>query len=116
MIISLNSPLQKHIVLAFEHGHRSAVFVAELHSEGLLGLTDIQYDLLYEAIHDHTNVNSHSNLTIGSCWDSDRLDIGRVGREPKVKFLNTVTEQHDSIILARVTIDNDFSFLHYFCY
>jgi uncharacterized protein len=27
------------------------------------------------------------NITIGTCWDADRLDIGRVGIQPNEEFM-----------------------------
>jgi uncharacterized protein len=31
----------------------------------------------------------HQDATIQSCWDADRLDLGRVGIEPSKQYLST---------------------------
>ncbi|MEO0415706.1 MAG: hypothetical protein AAF226_12240, partial [Verrucomicrobiota bacterium] len=38
----------------------------------------------------HTDQTHCSDITIGACWDSDRLDLGRVGLIPDSRYLNTI--------------------------
>lgn len=70
------------------HGRRGAAFAVELHGE-LFDLPDDDFDLLYEACAGHTDELTHSDVTIQTCWDSDRLDLGRVGITPLPQYLCT---------------------------
>jgi hypothetical protein len=36
----------------------------------------------------HTNGYKHDDITIQSCWDSDRLDLGRVDITPSPDYLS----------------------------
>jgi len=67
------------------HGLRSANY-AKYHRD-LLDITDDQFDSLYKACAGHTGGRKPANVTIATCWDADRLDIGRVGAIVKEKFL-----------------------------
>jgi uncharacterized protein len=48
-----------------------------------------RFDLLKEAIRLHTSGLTTNDPTIGTCWDADRLDIGRVGMTPSEKYMST---------------------------
>lgn len=71
-----------------DHGNRGAEFARELRGE-LFDLSDSQFDLLHKACCWHTHRRLHENVTIQTCWDSDRLDLGRVAVYPDRYFLNT---------------------------
>ena len=71
-----------------EHGLRGAKFAESMRNE-MDFLTDKQFEKLYYACKWHTDKNHTDDLTIGACWDADRLDLGRVGTKPRVEFLNT---------------------------
>lgn len=71
------------------HGLRAAVFVASLHVNGKLGLTDEQALLLMRACRRHTASGPVKNPTLGCCFDADRLDLGRVGTRPRARYLST---------------------------
>ena len=62
------------------HGARAAEFILSI--RGALNLTDIQFDLLYEACRDHNNGRIEGDITVMTCWDADRLDLPRVGIRP----------------------------------
>lgn len=72
-----------------EHGHRSAAFVEKLHKRSILPLSDEQRRLLVEACKYHNDGQVSDDPTIGACWDSDRLDLTRVGIVPDPKLLST---------------------------
>ena len=61
-------------------------------------LTDEEFEWLYVACRDHTDGNTDANITIQTCWDSDRLDLGRVGVTPDPEFLNTESAKHPDTI------------------
>jgi uncharacterized protein len=64
-----------------EHGMRGADLAAELRGQ-LFDLSDYEFNLLYRACEGHTHERTHPDITIQTCWDSDRLDLGRVGITP----------------------------------
>jgi uncharacterized protein len=68
-----------------KHGPRGAEF-AKLH-QNILGLTNSQLDKLCLACSSHTYGHQSNCPTITTCWDADRLDIGRVGVIPNSKYL-----------------------------
>jgi len=72
-----------------EHGPRAAAFAGELHEEGLLRTTAAQLDILRFACAEHTNGLVSDDPTVGACWDSDRLDLPRVGATPNPKLFST---------------------------
>jgi uncharacterized protein len=71
------------------HGPRAEAFAGELRAEGLLGLTDRQFESLGEALRLHSNGQVSANPTIGTCWDADRLHLPRVSIEPDPTLFST---------------------------
>lgn len=71
-----------------DHGQRGADFAAEL-SGRLFELPDDDFELLYLACVGHTYERTHPDITIQTCWDADRLDLGRVGITPQPSHLCT---------------------------
>ena len=72
-----------------EHGERASQFAQELHQGGFLPLDNDQLEKLRYACHEHDNGLTSDDPTIGICWDADRLNLWRVGRIPKPKFMST---------------------------
>jgi uncharacterized protein len=71
------------------HGERGARLARELHGR-FFELGEGRLALLEEAIRDHSAGLVHSDATIQTCWDADRLDLGRVGIRPAPRFLSPV--------------------------
>ena len=71
-----------------EHGPRAAEFAIELRGS-VFDLEDHEFRLLYRACEGHTHERDHPDVTIQTCWDSDRLDLGRVGIMPHPSRLCT---------------------------
>lgn len=80
-----------------DHGPRAAQFTRDLWKEHISGEVDL-FEKLLIAIRDHTSVIHCNDLDIATCWDADRLDIGRVGMKPQKQYLNTVVAKHDKFI------------------
>ncbi len=59
------------------HGKRGGDFAYTLR-EDLITLDDNRFDLLYYACSDHTEGKTEGDITVRTCWDSDRLDLYRV--------------------------------------
>ena len=71
-----------------DHGSRAAEFAREL--RGLMfDLSDHEFRLLDRACAGHTHERTHPDITIQTCWDADRLDLGRVGITPHPSRLCT---------------------------
>ncbi|GMQ83250.1 MAG: hypothetical protein BMS9Abin05_2744 [Rhodothermia bacterium] len=90
-----------------EHGRRGAELAKEL--RGLaFDLDQDRFDLVYTACLHHKLEVTHPDVTIQTCWDSDRLDLGRVNIVVDPRFLSTdVAREMDTIYWAdeRATID-----------
>ncbi len=71
-----------------EHGPRAAEFAKALRGR-LFELPDPEFELLHRACAGHTHERTHPDVTVRTCWDSDRLDLGRVGITPHPQFLCT---------------------------
>ena len=71
-----------------DHGQRGADLAGELRAS-LLDLPDDKFELLHRACAGHTHERTHPDITIQTCWDSDRLDLGRVGIVPHPSRLCT---------------------------
>lgn len=71
-----------------EHGPRAAEFARTLQND-VFHLSDHDFALLHKACAGHTHERTHPNITIQTCWDADRLDIGRVGMQPHPSRLCT---------------------------
>ncbi|MDE2095761.1 MAG: hypothetical protein KGL39_00770 [Patescibacteria group bacterium] len=74
-----------------EHGRRAAAFLANNRHIWKLEkvLSSTAYDLLENAITYHNDGMTTPIVTIGACWDADRLDLPRVGITPDLKLLST---------------------------
>jgi uncharacterized protein len=64
----------------------------------LLGLSDAQLELLVYACTHHTDGLTEANVTIQTCWDADRLDLGRVGIRPRPERLCTPAAREPAIL------------------
>lgn len=70
------------------HGERAAEFAVTLRGM-ILHLPDADFALLYEAICDHEKGRTRGDVTLMTCWDADRLDLGRVRIRPDPQYLCT---------------------------
>lgn len=71
-----------------DHGPRAAEFARLLRGR-LIDLPDPEFQLLHRACAGHTHERTHPDITIQTCWDADRLDLGRVGITPHPRLLCT---------------------------
>jgi uncharacterized protein len=55
----------------------------------MLRLADEQLELLAFACAHHTDGLTEADVTVQTCWDADRLDLGRVGIVPNPEQLCT---------------------------
>jgi uncharacterized protein len=78
-----------------DHGRRGAALAASLRGH-VFDLPDPAFALLVTACTGHTDGRTEDHLTVQTCWDADRLDLGRVGISPDPGRLCTAaaTEPH----------------------
>jgi uncharacterized protein len=73
----------------YDHGVRAAQHIwAHLRTLGQR-LTDSQLAILQFAIRYHSDGFTSDDITIGTCWDADRLDLPRVGTVPRIEYMST---------------------------
>lgn len=70
------------------HGRRGALLAQELRGR-CFDLADDDFAVLFHACEMHTEGTTDPNPTVQTCWDSDRLDLGRVGIRPNPRYLCT---------------------------
>lgn len=80
-----------------EHGPRAAEFATALRGT-VFELAEPEFRLLYRACQGHTRERTHPDVTIQTCWDSDRLDLGRVGIVPHSSRLCTAAAKRPDTI------------------
>ena len=71
------------------HGNRAADFAQRMFQEGILHISCEQLDHLDIACKGHSKGLLDAHPTIQSCWDADRLDLGRIGVRPDPRYLCT---------------------------
>lgn len=88
-----------------DHGPRAAEMIDRI-VPTIFALDWNRLELLKQAIRLHTSGMTTEDPTLGTCWDADRLDIGRAGITPSARYMSTVagkqnTAISDSHLLAR---------------
>jgi uncharacterized protein len=71
-----------------QHGKRGATLAAEMRGK-YFQISDEAFAKLIHACTWHTAEDHHADPTIGTCYDADRLDLGRVGVIPHESFIST---------------------------
>lgn len=92
-----------------QHGLRGARFAEE--NKAYLDLTEQQLKTLVLACTGHTGGRSAACVTVATCWDADRLDIGRVGIEPDSNYLfgeeaKRIADYKDMEVLRMYKLEN----------
>jgi len=80
-----------------DHGRRGAEFAASLRGS-LIHLHPSAFDLLYHACTYHAAGFTDGDVTVQTCWDSDRLDLGRAGIYPRRSRLCTPAAKNPDVI------------------
>ena len=79
------------------HGPRAASLAEELNGR-YFTISMEEQELLSIACHGHTRERTHDDVTVRTCWDADRLDLGRVGIRPRAKYLCTPEARNNDVI------------------
>lgn len=86
-----------------DHGKRGAELAVNLRGN-LFEATDAEMDLLVEACENHSNGCVDAHVTVQTCWDADRLDLGRVGIYPESKYLCTpAAKDTETVVSVSIT-------------
>ena len=80
-----------------EYGYRAADLAIEL-AGNLIDVDDHELKLLTRACQGHSNGHTQSDVTVMTCWDADRLDLGRIGIKPSANKLCTAKAKDPEII------------------
>lgn len=79
------------------HGPRAAEFARALRGRAF-DLPDRAFGLLHRACAGHTSERTDPDVTVRTCWDADRLDLGRVGITPDLAWLGTAEARCPEVI------------------
>jgi uncharacterized protein len=80
-----------------DHGPRAAELARSLQG-WLFDLSEPDFLRLHRACAGHTHERTHPDPTIQTCWDADRLDLGRVGMTPHPRYLGTEVARRPEVI------------------
>lgn len=80
-----------------DHGKRGADLALKLKGQ-YFDLPDDDFQLLQIACSNHTFADTHSDITVQTCFDADRLDLGRVDIVPDPEYLCTEVGKTDEMI------------------
>jgi uncharacterized protein len=81
------------------HGSRAAE-LAQIHLRDEIRLDSLKFEILIAALEGHSHGNNPGDITIATCWDADRLDLGRVGIRPNPDRLFTQEAKRLDVINA----------------
>ena len=81
-----------------EHGHRAALFAAAMAEQGYIDLEPDELAELMTACQGHSDGLRDGSATVQTCWDADRLDLGRVGIKPSPHYLCTEAARDPAMI------------------
>ena len=81
------------------HGSRGAELAVKLRGK-YFGATEAEMALLVCACSGHSDGHLDADITVQTCWDADRLDLGRVGIEPDAKYLCTAAAKDPETIAS----------------
>lgn len=80
-----------------EHGLRAAAELRQWQG-GLINLPADDFDRLIYACEHHTEGMVSDDPLIGSCWDADRLDLGRLRYDIDVALLSTAAAKQPDLL------------------
>ena len=81
-----------------EHGFRAAAIAVNIAGD-LIDVSNEELDLLTEACCGHSDGHLIADVTVMTCWDADRLDLGRVGIRPDPRRLCNDAARHPELLL-----------------
>jgi len=79
------------------HGRRAAEFAKTLRGS-LITLSDEDFEFLVFSCVYHSDGLTEADITVQTCWDADRLDLGRIGVKPEARYLCTSAAKEPMMI------------------
>ena len=79
------------------HGQRAADLAEELNGR-FFDLDDVRLEHLVTACSGHSDGYTDADVTVQTCWDADRLDLGRIGIRPEPARLCTDAARDRAVI------------------
>ena len=79
------------------HGPRAAEFIRSI-AGSWIKLEDNRLHKLIQACQYHSVGRLDRDITIQTCWDADRLDLARVGTDPKISYLGSLLARDPNFI------------------
>lgn len=80
-----------------DHGKRAVELARSLRGT-FINVTDEEFELLAYACAYHSDGLTDADITVQTCWDADRLDLGRVGTKPDPRYLCTDAAKDPAMI------------------
>jgi uncharacterized protein len=80
-----------------DHGKRGADLALKLRGS-LFDASHSEMNLLVQACRDHSEGYTDADVTVQTCWDADRLDLGRVRIQPNPEYLCTAAAKDPAIL------------------
>lgn len=81
----------------YGHGVRGAQIARSCRGR-FFDISDDAFRLLEYACSYHTDGETDGDITVRTCWDADRLDLGRVGKMPRRDLLCTEAAKDRRVI------------------
>jgi len=79
------------------HGCRAAYYAASLRNK-VFSIDNEGFELLQQACTGHSDGLMTADITVQTCWDADRLDLGRVGIRPEPNRLCTLAAKDSGML------------------
>jgi uncharacterized protein len=79
------------------HGARAVEYLAGPRDH-YFQVTDSELELLAHACELHSDGLMDGDATVRTCWDADRLDLGRVGIRPQPRYLCTEAARDPQVL------------------
>jgi uncharacterized protein len=79
------------------HGDRAAAYLQTLQRR-YFEISDEELELLVHACRHHSDGLMEGDVTVLTCWDADRLDLGRVGIRPDPRYLCTTAARKPEML------------------
>lgn len=95
-----------------DHGRRASRIIRN-NLIPFMDLSEAEIDILCNACDTHTDGLIKGDLTLETCWDSDRLDLMRAGIRPTKKHLCTDIAKQDHVL--NWAIDRSLQWKNQFC-
>ena len=96
------------------HGKYGAEYAEKLRAEHFFDLDEERFAQLLHACRFHTTENASGDATIDTCYDADRLDLGRVGIVPAPEKMATKFGKEIAGKLQRIASENHRSWIRDF--